>query len=172
MRQEHTRSRWPSVHDLAEAVVDDITPSDARPSGMVVTLLIFRITHTSTEEKHLRKRLGFKQLSCLAKRANPEFADEITSLWSEFEAGTSRAAKLVFSVDAIKCIDQALIYEKRHAANLEEFMELVSKLAAPELKDWIGHLKREREAVWSHASSETPTLFVLGMVANGQLRSS
>lgn len=124
----------------------------------------------STEEKHLRERLGFQYLSCLARPANPEFAEEILTLWSEFEEGTSKAAQMVRSVDALECMDQAVIYEKRsrHAANLEEFMELESRVVAPELKDWVGHLKQEREAVWSRASSETPILFVLGMIADGQ----
>lgn len=129
------------------------------------------MTHISTEERHLRERLGLKYLSCLAKPANSEFADEITNLWFEFEEGTSKAARLVRAMDVMECMDQAVIYEKRlhHAANLEEFMELESRVTAPELKDWMSNLKREREAVWSRAKSETPVLFVLGTIANGQL---
>lgn len=119
----------------------------------------------SIEEKHLRERLGLKYLSCLARTATLEFADEITSLWNEYEEGTSKAAGLVRAMDAIECMDQAVIYEKRYAANLEEFMELESRVAAPELKDWVGHLRQERKAVWSRANSETPILFVLGTIA-------
>jgi 5'-deoxynucleotidase YfbR-like HD superfamily hydrolase len=128
------------------------------------------MTHALTEEKHLRERLGFKYLSCLAKPASPKFADEITMLWSEFEEGTSRASVFVRSIDAIECMDQAVIYKKRlrHATRLEEFAELESRVTAPELKDWVGHLKHEQEAVWARASFETPILFVLGMILRGQ----
>ena len=87
------------------------------------------------------------------------------ALWSEFEEGTSKAARLVRATDALECMTQAVEYEERsrRQADLTEFMGLESRVTVPELKDWVDHLKQERENVWSRENTDILVLFVLGM---------
>ncbi|KAL2391862.1 hypothetical protein ABEF93_000586 [Exophiala dermatitidis] len=137
------------AHDMGEAIVGDITPSDGVPR----------------DEKLLKERLALAYLACLIRPVNPSFADEIEELWSEFEAGDSKAAQLVRSVDALECMHQAVVYEERSqlVKDLGEFMELETKVTAPELRDWVKCLKQERDSLWSSKVTQDLTfLFVLG----------
>ncbi len=87
------------------------------------------------DEKLLKERLALVYLTCLIRPVNPSFADEIEELWSKFEAGDSKAAQLVRSIDALECMHQAVVYEERSqlVKDLGEFMELETKVSAPEL---------------------------------------
>ncbi|KIW36725.1 hypothetical protein, variant 2 [Exophiala oligosperma] len=137
------------AHDMGEAIVGDITPSDGVPR----------------DEKLLKERLALAYLACLIRPVNPSFADEIEELWSEFEAGDSKAAQLVRSVDALECMHQAVVYEERSqlVKDLGEFMELETKVSAPELRDWVKCLQQERDTLWSSKVTQDLTfLFVLG----------
>ena len=68
-------------------------------------------------------------------------------------------------MDALECMDQAVIYEERslRALSLGEFMELESKVNVPELDSWVAHIKEERDAVWSRETARRVILFVLGI---------
>lgn len=69
-------------------------------------------------------------------------------------------------MDALECMDQAVIYEERSQRTLElsEFMQLEQKVETPELKSWMAHLKQEREALWHQDSADTVLIFVLGSI--------
>ncbi|KAJ9610170.1 hypothetical protein H2204_015411 [Knufia peltigerae] len=137
------------AHDMGEAIVGDITPSDGVPR----------------DEKLLKERLALAYLACLIRPVNPSFADEIEELWSEFEAGDSKTAQLVRSVDALECMHQAVVYEERSqlVKDLGEFMELETKVSASELRDWAKCLKQERDTLWSSKVTQDLTfLFILG----------
>ncbi|WEW55120.1 hypothetical protein PRK78_000548 [Emydomyces testavorans] len=148
---EKTRARavkMALVHDMGEAIIGDITPSDG----------------ISKEDKYNRERLAIRYLSCLAEEVNPAFAAEIMELWLEFEEGTSPAAKLVREEDSLECMDQAVIYEERSRLDkdLGEFMELESRITAPELVPWVAHLKKDREHLWSRGGADIVVIFVIG----------
>lgn len=87
------------------------------------------------------------------------------ALWCEFEEGKSEAARLVRATDALECMVQAVEYEKRsrRRVDLEEFMDLESRVTVPQLGDWVGHLKQERNALWSRGEADILIIFVLGM---------
>jgi len=140
-----------------------------RTAYLKVTYLLAEsyVTNIVAEDKHLRERLAFKYLSCLAKPVNPAFAGEITALWCEFEEGITDAARLVRSTDALECMTQAVEYEERlrRQADLKEFMELESQVTVPTLKEWVKHLKQDREDIWSPERADILVLFVLGMTA-------
>lgn len=125
------------------------------------------LSHAPIEEKHLKERLALKYLSCLAKPVNPSFAAEIEELWWEFEMGDSEAARLVRSVDALECMDQAVVYEGRSQLDkdLGEFMTLEPKVNAVELRGWTECLKQDRKILWStkEAATDAVFLFILGM---------
>ena len=154
------------VHDMGEALIGDITPSDNILRGLIQTRIKFSQLTNNIEEKRRRERLAVQYLACLAEPVNPIFAKEIEDLWSEYEEGVSDVARLVKGTDALECMDQAVIYEKRlrRESTLSEFMQLEQKVEAPELKGWMAHLKQERETLWRQERADTMLIFVLGSV--------
>ncbi|CAA0837289.1 Metal-dependent phosphohydrolase [Striga hermonthica] len=93
------------VHDIAEAIVGDITPSDGIPK----------------EEKSRREQEALKNMCELL--GGGERAEEIRDLWMEYEDNSSMEAKLVKDFDKVEMILQALEYENEQSKNLEEFFE-------------------------------------------------
>ncbi|CAA0826894.1 Metal-dependent phosphohydrolase [Striga hermonthica] len=93
------------VHDIAEAIVGDITPDDGIPK----------------KEKSRREREALKNMCELL--GGGERAKEISDLWMEYEENSSLEAKLVKDFDKVEMILQALEYENEQGKNLEEFFE-------------------------------------------------
>ena len=78
------------VHDLAEAIVGDITPHDG----------------VGPDEKLRRERSAIGQIA-------RDLGDtELLALWNEFEAGHTAEAKLVRELDVIEMALQARHYER------------------------------------------------------------
>ncbi|XP_052198461.1 uncharacterized protein LOC127805742 isoform X2 [Diospyros lotus] len=93
------------VHDIAEAIVGDITPSDGVP-------------------KHEKSRLEQEALDYMCKLlGGGERAKEIGQLWMEYEENLSLEAKFVKDLDKVEMILQALEYETEQGKNLEEFFQ-------------------------------------------------
>ncbi|XP_062218364.1 uncharacterized protein LOC133918485 isoform X2 [Phragmites australis] len=82
------------VHDIAEAIVGDITPSDGVPK----------------EEKSRREKEALDRMCELLGGGSR--AQEIRELWMEYEENASLEAKLVKDFDKVEMILQALEYEK------------------------------------------------------------
>ncbi|XP_076932890.1 uncharacterized protein LOC143598593 [Bidens hawaiensis] len=93
------------VHDIAEAIVGDITPSDGVPKAEKS-----RLEKEAIE--HMCKLLG----------GGPR-ADEMHELWMEYEENSTNEAKVVKDFDKIEMILQALEYENEQNKDLEEFFE-------------------------------------------------
>src|SRR5262245_49638809 len=85
------------VHDLAEAIIGDITPAEP----------------ISPHEKHQREAAGIQQLEEALGDSR------LSELWNEFEAGETPEAKLVRELDVIEMAWQARQYQRRGALNLE-----------------------------------------------------
>ena len=81
------------VHDLAEAIVGDITPNDA----------------ITPQEKHDREAEAIRQLEQTLGDSR------VSQLWHEFEAGETAEAKLVRELDVIEMAWQARQYQQRGA---------------------------------------------------------
>lgn len=93
------------VHDIAEAIVGDITPYDG----------------VSKEEKSQREREALNHMcEQLGEGAR---AKEIRDLWLEYEENSSMEAKVVKDFDKVEMILQALEYENEQGKDLEEFFE-------------------------------------------------
>ncbi|XVE91338.1 hypothetical protein REPUB_Repub01dG0001300 [Reevesia pubescens] len=81
------------VHDIAEAIVGDITPSDGVPK----------------EEKSRREQAALTEMCKIL--GGGMRAEEIQELWAEYENNTSLEANLVKDFDKVEMILQALEYE-------------------------------------------------------------
>lgn len=91
------------VHDLAEAIVGDITPSDNVPKA----------------EKSRREREAMDKMCAML--GGGDAAQEMMELWQEYENNATPEAKLVKDFDKIEMILQAQEYEQEQGKDLEDF---------------------------------------------------
>lgn len=114
------------VHDLAEALVGDITPYDG----------------VSGDEKRRREEEAMRHLS--------EFAgdDRLLALWREYDAAESAEARFVKELDKLETVLQAADFEQRGdtaAGALDEFWENAeARLTSPATRALLDALRRER----------------------------
>jgi putative hydrolase of HD superfamily len=86
------------VHDLAEAIVGDITPHD----------------NVSVRKKHELEKEAMVKM----------FGDsEPFQLWKEYESQESKEAVFVKDVDVFEALLQAREYEQKYGIDLSEFYE-------------------------------------------------
>ncbi|KAI8570206.1 hypothetical protein RHMOL_Rhmol01G0015800 [Rhododendron molle] len=115
------------VHDIAEAIVGDITPSDGVPK----------------QEKSRREREAIDYMSKLL--GGGQRAEEIGQLWMEYEENLSLEAKVVKDFDKVEMILQALEYETEQGKNLEEFFQSTTGKFQTELgKAWASEIASRR----------------------------
>lgn len=93
------------IHDIAEAIVGDITPSDGIPK----------------EEKSKRERAAIDEMCILLGGGHA--AEEVKELWLEYENNASIEANLVKDFDKVEMILQALEYETSQGKVLNDFYE-------------------------------------------------
>ncbi|KAH6565416.1 hypothetical protein BASA50_010916 [Batrachochytrium salamandrivorans] len=104
------------VHDLAEAVVGDLTPH----SGI------------SKAEKEKLERAAI--VSFVETNGHSKEILEIQALWEEYEAATTKEALLCKDIDKFEMILQAFEYEKRTGKKLQEFYDSTKgKFTHPEV---------------------------------------
>eukprot|EP00051_Salpingoeca_urceolata_P004580 m.66089 g.66089 ORF g.66089 m.66089 type:complete len:169 (-) comp13711_c0_seq2:202-708(-) len=122
--------RMAIVHDLAEAIVGDITPHCG----------------VADDEKERREReamLVFK--TWLAE--TPEAGAEVVDLWEEYEAQATPESHVVKDLDKFEMILQAYEYERdqqRHP-DLQPFYDgALAKLKNPRIKSWASELMSHR----------------------------
>ncbi|MCL7024340.1 hypothetical protein MKW94_013370 [Papaver nudicaule] len=116
------------VHDIAEAIVGDITPCDGVPK----------------EEKNRREREALDQMCNLL--GGGERAKEINDLWMEYENNSTPEAKVVKDLDKVEMILQALEYETEQGRDLEEFFESTAGKFQTDLgKSWASEIASRRK---------------------------
>ncbi|KAI7872709.1 HD domain-containing protein [Spinellus fusiger] len=116
------------VHDLAEAVVGDITPH----AGV------------SKQDKYTRERNAMEGFQKLLD--NTSMAQEITALWLEYEEASTPEALLVKDLDKFEMIVQAMEYETSDGKPLDGFFESTrGKFQHPDVKAWVEALYCSRE---------------------------
>jgi putative hydrolase of HD superfamily len=99
----------------------------------------------SDEEKHAREKAAIDHLqsmlgSCMA-------AQEIESLWYEYEAGVTEEAKLVKDFDKIEMILQASEYENQQEIHLQSFFDSTAGKWRTDLgRRWAEEIYRRRKA--------------------------
>lgn len=116
------------VHDLAEAVVGDITPWDGVP----------------VEEKHRREQAAMADLAGLAGDSH------VAELWEEYAAGRSPEARFVKSLDALETVLQALEYADDAGlprADLDRFWDSAERrIVHPAIRSLFAELGAARDA--------------------------
>ncbi len=95
------------IHDMAEALVGDITPQDDISDG----------------DKLAAEAVAMQELFTGVKQG--EFFRE---LWNEFEAGKSPEAQVVKRLDKLDMLIQAYLYEKQFELRLDSFWEQLDDL--------------------------------------------
>jgi putative hydrolase of HD superfamily len=136
------------VHDMAEALVGDITPVDGVTKGEKSR------RESTTMEYFTKSLLGRVNAGMTGK--------ELKDIWQEYEDGETLESKFVHDVDKIELILQMLEYEKAHNGklNLGEFSWVASRILLPEVREWSDEVMREREEFWAttggHHTTYTP----------------
>lgn len=122
------------IHDIPEAICGDVA---------------VRVKEEMQEIPNREKReIERKALEGEIKLLPAEIAEEIRELWTEFEAGESREARLLYQLDRLEAIFQAVEYEKQgnFEVSLQEFFDYAdSRLENRELKAVFGLLMQERK---------------------------
>ncbi|XP_021910541.1 HD domain-containing protein C4G3.17 isoform X1 [Carica papaya] len=117
------------VHDIAEAIVGDITPSDGVPK----------------EEKSRREQAALNEMCAVL--GGGRRAEEIKELWAEYENNASIEANLVKDFDKIEMILQALEYEMEHGKVLDEFfLSTAGKFQTDIGKSWADEINSRRNS--------------------------
>ncbi|KAK9450242.1 HD domain-containing protein [Limtongia smithiae] len=122
------------VHDLAEAIVGDLTPCDQVPQ----------------DEKHRRERISMLFLSDLIRPHNPRGAEILYESYIAYETGSSPEARFVKEIDKFEFILQSAEYldDIAHggevkADGLDEFYnssDARKKIKTPVIKTWLSQL--------------------------------
>jgi len=126
--------RMALVHDLPEALCGDIA-----------VRIKEELQQASNKEKHAREKKALKEI---LKNLGRETGREIFSLWDEFERGKSKEAKLVYELDRLEAIFQAVEYERagNFTVSLQEFYDYAdARLRNPALREIFTGLMGERQ---------------------------
>ncbi|KAI3817145.1 hypothetical protein L1987_10934 [Smallanthus sonchifolius] len=117
------------VHDIAEAIVGDITPSDGVPK---------------VEKSRLEQAALNEMCNVLGGGTR---AEEIKELWREYEDNASLEANLVKDFDKVEMILQALEYETEHDRILDEFfLSTAGKFQTEIGKSWAAEIIARRNS--------------------------
>ena len=126
------------VHDMAEALVGDITPVDG----------------VAKHEKNRRESttMDYFTNSLLGRVNGGITGEEIKAIWQEYEDSETLESKFVHDVDKIELVLQMLEYERTHAHKLDlgEFSWVASRIVLPEVRAWSDDVLKEREEFWGN----------------------
>lgn len=126
------------AHDVAEAVVGDITPYDG----------------VSKEDKRRMEEDALKAI--LGDLDAPEVTKEIFDLWMEYEEGTTKEAQLARELDKFEMIVQADEYEQQQPGKrLDRFFSSTAEsFAHPEVLSWANQVRKRHQDRFEQSSSE------------------
>ncbi|CCC71432.1 hypothetical protein NCAS_0H01220 [Naumovozyma castellii] len=121
------------VHDIAEALVGDITPCDP---------------FVNKEEKH-RRELATVEYLCekFIKPYNEIAAEQLLNDWWDYEECRSMEARYVKDIDKYEVLLQCFEYERLYKGekNLQEFFTAVELIKTDEVKSWINEVVCQRD---------------------------
>ncbi|QSZ32544.1 hypothetical protein DSL72_002122 [Monilinia vaccinii-corymbosi] len=125
------------VHDMAEALVGDITPVDGVPKCE-------KNRREATTMDYFTKRL-------LGRVNGGLTGQQIMDIWQEYEDSVTLESQFVHDVDKIELILQMVEYERSQEPQMDlgEFSWVAAKIVLPEVKAWAAEIFKEREDFWA-----------------------
>lgn len=131
------------IHDMAEALVGDITPVDG----------------VAKHEKNRRESttMDYFEKGLLGRVNGGVTGKDIKAIWQEYEDSKTLESKFVHDVDKIELILQMVEYEKREGRKLDlgEFSWVATRIELDEVKEWSEALLKEREEFWDGKAHNT-----------------
>ncbi|ORY00668.1 HD domain-domain-containing protein [Clohesyomyces aquaticus] len=135
-------TRMALIHDMAEAIVGDITPVD----------------NVDKPEKSRREMETMDYIcnSLLGNFNGGLNATEMRAIWQEYEDSETLESKFVHDIDKIELILQMIEYERKAegSTDLGEFTWVATKIKSPEVKAWSDHVLWERTKMWERFGKE------------------
>jgi putative hydrolases of HD superfamily len=129
-------SKMALVHDMAEALVGDITPVDG----------------VAKPEKNRRESttMDYFTTSLLGKVNGGITGQELKDIWQEYEDSETLESKFVHDVDKLELVLQMIEYERvhEHQLDLGEFTWVAGRIVLAEVKAWAEEILAEREVFW------------------------
>ncbi|OCL03200.1 hypothetical protein AOQ84DRAFT_368579 [Glonium stellatum] len=124
------------IHDMAEALVGDITPIDG----------------ISKMEKSRREAetMDYICKELLGKVGGGLSGEEIRRVWQEYEDNNTLEAKYVHDIDKMELVLQMVEYERSHEGRIDlgEFTWVAGRIELPEVKAWCDATIQERNQFW------------------------
>jgi putative hydrolase of HD superfamily len=144
------------IHDMAEALVGDITPRDN-------VLKPEKSRREAETMEYLCKRL-------LGKVNGGLNGEEIQAVWQEYEDGETAESKFVHDVDKIELMHQMVEYERSHGGriSLAEFARVAKRIELPEVRGWWEEIMKERDEYWKSIGYEGAPTYEEGREDKGQ----
>lgn len=130
------------VHDMAEALVGDITPVDG----------------VAKSEKSRREAdtMDYLCTSLLGNVYGGVVGKQIREVWQEYEDSKTLESHFVHDVDKMELLLQMVEYERSHKGKLElgEFSRVAKRIELPEVMEWASDLLKERKEFWASHGKE------------------
>jgi putative hydrolase of HD superfamily len=135
-------TRMALIHDMAEALVGDITPVDNVPK----------------DEKSRRESetMDYICTNLLGKFGGGLNGQQVRAIWQEYEDSETLESKFVHDVDKVELISQMVEYERKFQGgkDLGEFTWVTKKIVSAEVKNWSDQLLWERLEMWKGFGKE------------------
>ncbi|KAJ5972957.1 uncharacterized protein N7479_002875 [Penicillium vulpinum] len=120
------------IHDMAEALVGDITPVDY---------------HITKSEKARREAsvMDYITTTLLGKVPGGILSgEEIKKVFEEYEKDETLEAHFVHDIDKMELLLQMVEYERSNEVDLTEFTHVASRIRLPEIQAWAAEVIQER----------------------------
>lgn len=125
------------VHDMAEALVGDITPVDG----------------VAKSEKSRREAdtMDYLCSSLLGNVHGGVVGKQIREVWQEYEDSQTLESHFVHDVDKMELLLQMVEYERGGNGQLDlgEFSRVAKRIELPEVVEWASELLTERREFWA-----------------------
>lgn len=131
------------IHDMAEALVGDITPVDV---------------HITKEEKSRRETevIEYIAKTLLGRVYGGVAGQDVQKIFQEYEDNVTLEAKFVHDIDKMELLLQTVEYERSHGGrvDLSEFCHVLKRISLPEVKEWAEVVMEERKDFWDNKVSK------------------
>ena len=145
------------IHDMAEALVGDITPVDNVP-----------------KPEKCRRETDSMDYFCKQLLGNVEGGEtgkHIRELWQEYEDSKTLESTFVHDVDKLELLLQMMEYERaaEGTKDLSEFTYVATQVKTPEVRAWCEELLDEQQRFWRN-HNQNPVAGIRGDQVDQELK--